>query len=265
MVITAAPRRNTRYRFTCIALTETRGFTTAPRRDARAMLADLAAAVLDAVAPALCPGCTRAAGPELCERCRADLVAIERPCAACGAPSSEDAWRDRCPHCRGAGLPLIAACTVHWVYRGMVESLVRRAKAARDPAAVAACAKLCPIPAQPDQIDLVTALPPNPGRNRGPHLATALGRHCARRLGRPFRKLLRVARPAAEQHRLNQQQRQRNVEALFSCRSTAGRVLLIDDLLTTGATAVAAARSLRAAGAERVELCCLARTPQSGD
>jgi predicted amidophosphoribosyltransferase len=39
-------------------------------------------------------------------------------------------------------------------------------------------------------------------------------------------------------------------------------VLLVDDLLTSGATASAAAATLRAAGATRVDLICLARTPR---
>jgi predicted amidophosphoribosyltransferase len=41
-------------------------------------------------------------------------------------------------------------------------------------------------------------------------------------------------------------------------------VILVDDLITTGATASAAAGVLRAAGARRVDLVCLGRTPPPG-
>ena len=42
-------------------------------------------------------------------------------------------------------------------------------------------------------------------------------------------------------------------------------VVLVDDLITTGATASAAAAALREAGAKRIDLICLARTPKPGE
>nr|MBA3710368.1 hypothetical protein [Planctomycetota bacterium] len=68
-----------------------------------------------------------------------------------------------------------------------------------------------------------------------------------------------------EQHRLTWAERRRNVDELFSCVEAPPIVVLVDDLLTSGATASAAARALRAAGALRVTLVCLARTPRHGD
>ncbi|MBA2479056.1 MAG: ComF family protein, partial [Planctomycetes bacterium] len=77
---------------------------------------------------------------------------------------------------------------------------------------------------------------------------------------------LEPTRAAAEQHRLGARERERNVGNLFTCRSVMPeRVVLVDDLLTSGATASAAAAALRAAGARTVILACLARTPKSED
>ena len=42
-------------------------------------------------------------------------------------------------------------------------------------------------------------------------------------------------------------------------------IAVIDDVLTTGATAEAIARLLRKAGASRIDIYCLARTPKPGD
>jgi predicted amidophosphoribosyltransferase len=47
-------------------------------------------------------------------------------------------------------------------------------------------------------------------------------------------------------------------------RSVGGRVLLVDDVLTTGATAAACTRALRRAGADEVYVLAVAKTPQPG-
>jgi len=149
--------------------------------------------------------------------------------------------------------------TVQWVYDGVLQHLVSIAKIEGRSAAVAACADLLPPVEVPSEA-LVVPVPPSPGRRPGPHLATALAKALARRTGRPFRPLLRQVRPAAEQHRLSRTDRARNVEGLFIARPVAGPVVLVDDLITSGATASAAAAALRAAGATAVQVVALART-----
>lgn len=98
------------------------------------------------------------------------------------------------------------------------------------------------------------------GYNQSERLATGI----ADRLGAPVRTDL-LARPRAtrSQTALSQPERWRNVERAFALaapEAVAGRhVLLVDDVLTTGATSVAAAAPLRAAGAT-VSLAVLACT-----
>jgi predicted amidophosphoribosyltransferase len=125
------------------------------------------------------------------------------------------------------------------------------------------------MPSLPDDIPataVVVPIPPARGRRPGPHLATMLARTLARRHHLAFQSLLRTTRLAAEQHRLTIAERRANVEGLFICRKKApDQVVLVDDLLTSGATASSAAAALQEAGTKRVILVCLARTPRRGE
>ena len=87
----------------------------------------------------------------------------------------------------------------------------------------------------------------------------ALARAVARRLGCPCRRLLeRLPGPAQTGLTLAE----RRVAPVF-CATTAPRrhVLVVDDVVTSGATLSAAARALRAAGATEVDAVAAARTP----
>ncbi len=75
--------------------------------------------------------------------------------------------------------------------------------------------------------------------------------------------LLQRNRPTAPQSGMDAVERAGNLRGAFTARGACDnlRVALVDDVLTTGATATAAAWALREAGATSVELWCLARTP----
>lgn len=214
-------------------------------------------ALVDFLLPVCCAACGRP-GEALCESCRTDLFPLLHPCRRCG----RDGAAEGCRHCRGRGFAHIGTCHVAWHYRDTLQILVHLAKAGGDAAAVASLCRL--LPTVDGDWQAVVPVPAAPGRRRGPHLASALARHSARRLGLPCRHLLRVTRLAAPQHDLNAQQRQRNVTGLFQARvrhrgTQPTRILLVDDLLTSGATASAAAAALRRAGVRRIDLLALAR------
>jgi predicted amidophosphoribosyltransferase len=222
------------------------------------VLSDLA----DLLLPAVCPGCQRAEGPLLCLDCTKSLPAIEFPCSWCGEP--REAPGAPCPACDGRGLPHIAAVTVRWYYDGLLADLVGDAKAGERPAAGRALAAVMPsligLIGPGDDGAAVVPVPPS-GNRPGRHLGTQLARQVAADADLPFRAILRTTRAAAAQHGLHQADRERNVAGLFAVRGPAPPVaVLVDDLVTSGATASAAAAALRAAGSRRVVLVCLART-----
>ena len=225
----------------------------------RSFLREWAAALTEFLLPAVCPCCQRHPGVSVCPACVGSMPVLASPCPWCAAPG----FVLDCRVCRGQGHRHIAEITVGWEYAEGMRELVTRAKAQGRPAAVRACTELALMPALPPGTPVIP-VPPSPGRRPGPHLATALARRIARETGGVFDPRLRPVRPAAEQHFLNQSERARNVDGLFAASawpSPPALVCLVDDLLTSGATASAAAAALKAAGAKRVVLALLARTP----
>lgn len=118
-----------------------------------------------------------------------------------------------------------------------------------------------------NSFDLVVPVPLHPvrRRDRGYNQAGLLARSLARRTGLPFndRALIR-GRSTLPQVGLTDSQRRANVRNAFRCvdsgRIIDRRILLIDDVMTTGATAASASRALMKAGALRVSVLTLART-----
>jgi ComF family protein len=128
--------------------------------------------------------------------------------------------------------------------------------------------------ARDERFDLVTAVPLHWRRRwqRGFNQAELLAREIARRSGIPFGRTLRRLRATAAQAGLSNTARRRNVAAAFACtripRAVAlegRRVLLVDDVMTTGSTAAACARALKSAGAARVSLLTVARVDRRMD
>jgi ComF family protein len=95
---------------------------------------------------------------------------------------------------------------------------------------------------------------------RGFNQAELLARQLSGSTGLPVVRVLRRVRATSTQAGLSNTSRRRNVAAAFRSRSVAGkRLLLIDDVMTTGSTAAACATALKRAGAARVALLTVAR------
>jgi len=113
------------------------------------------------------------------------------------------------------------------------------------------------------QFDLVTAVPLHWRRRwlRGFNQSALLGKAISRARGIPARNVLRRGWATRAQAGLSNAQRRENVAGAFRARrKVAGlRILLVDDVMTTGATAGACARALKQAGAKSVSLVALAR------
>jgi len=111
---------------------------------------------------------------------------------------------------------------------------------------------LAPIPLHPQRL-----------RERGYDQARLLADAAAKRFRLPVAPLLTRTRHTGQQVGRDRKARERNVRGAFAASEHARglRVCLIDDVMTTGATAAAAAEALLLAGAARVEVRTLARAP----
>lgn len=123
--------------------------------------------------------------------------------------------------------------------------------------------RLAETVADTDQPGLILPVPLHSARQRwrGFNQALELARPVARRLHTPLdsHRLQRV-RATPEQVQLNARARRRNLRGAFAFDGTCpAHVVIMDDVFTTGSTAAEIARVLRRAGAERIEVWCVAR------
>jgi predicted amidophosphoribosyltransferase len=215
--------------------------------------------VLDLLLPQRCLVCG-CGGEQLCRPCRDRLRRLEPPlCERCGAPV---AWPvRRCRECAGRRLAF-ASARAAVVYDERVRLLVAgwKERGLRRLADVAAdlVAGQLPRPA----VALVTFVPADPDRRlwRGHHPAERLAHAVARRWELPCAGLL-ARTPGKRQRGRSVAERRRNVSGAFhAVAPSPARVLLVDDVYTTGSTATAAASALRAVGARQVEVVTFART-----
>jgi ComF family protein len=120
--------------------------------------------------------------------------------------------------------------------------------------------------------DAIIPVPLHPGRLRQREFnqAAVLAKGLARHLGSPLlERVLARARQTRPQVELSGAERRRNVKDAFvvtaPARLAGHVVLLVDDVLTTGATVGEAAKALKAAGAVQVDVFAWARVVQGGD
>jgi ComF family protein len=230
--------------------------------------------VLSVVFPSRCPACAafvaRPSGGPLCEGCWSNLPRHPGRVCGCGVPLGGSA-EPPCGRCRRGLSPFAGGASlgpfegslrilVHELkYRGRRRIAGRVAKLLlREPSArglLTGGAVLVPVPLHPRRRR-------ERGFNQAELLAAALGRGSGLRVAPGTLVRRKETLPQAG---LSSAARRRNVQGAFAVRGRArlvGRpVVLVDDVMTTGATARAAARALREAGASEVRLVTIARVP----
>jgi predicted amidophosphoribosyltransferase len=214
--------------------------------------------LLDLLFPRRCVVCSLP-GATVCPRCTVSLPRIDGPlCARCGASV---AWPvARCRECSGRRLAFASAragVEYDQAVRAIVSAWKEHGLRGIAPLAAALVAEVVP----PPSAQLISFVPPDGDRSlrRGHHPPERLARELARLWRLPVGPLLHRTRPLRPQRGLPRDERRRNVRRAFRADPVRGRVLLVDDVYTTGSTVGAAASALRAAGASSVEVVTFAR------
>ncbi len=213
--------------------------------------------VLDVVFPHRCAGCGTGPWP-FCDVCRSALIVLEPPwCERCGRPCTLAV-----PRCRDCPPSPVASARAPFLYEGPAREAIRRLKYKgwRDIAAALAAA-IVETPGLPSA-DAITWVPLARRRRaeRGYDQARALAVAVARLRGVPAVRLLRRRVATRPQARRSGDERRSAMQGAFEPTGGApSSVVLVDDVLTTGATAAACAEALTAAGARRVHVVAAAR------
>ncbi|MDR1044312.1 MAG: ComF family protein [Candidatus Adiutrix sp.] len=251
----------------------------------RSRWAELLRSLGDLLWPPVCATCPRALplaaderdpAAHFCPDCLAELEFMpESLCPLCGRPYFQAG-----PHLCGDCLrrpPAYDTARSALVYQGTAARSIALLKYHGDLSQIGALAELSsarlappegPARADPDVYDFIVPMPISPGRlrRRGFNQAAEL----AKAIYRPWRKkldeklLIRPGDGLVHQAALSGAERRRAVRGCFKIpepsRVKGAAILLFDDVLTTGATAEEAARTLLTAGARRVDLHSTART-----
>lgn len=220
--------------------------------------------LLDLVFPTKCAGCG-ALGDLFCPACRGQVDPVPQPvCIRCGKPVQQ---QGRCPACRDGSFQ-IAAIRAAAVYREPVSQVIHEFKYNGRKELGQPLGELLAAywRARTVSVDLVIAVPLHKARltERGFNQSQLLAETLCRQAGLPLLQpeVLRRERETQQQIHLGPEERRQNVSGAFLWTGpplAGARVLLIDDVATTGATLEACGEALHVAGSGRVWALTVAR------
>lgn len=211
--------------------------------------------------PQRCVSCSKRASDLLCRGCFEALPTISKPfCRRCGVPTAFEAFV--CEKCKGVDFGFTSA-RAPLRYEGVGTEIVHALKYQGYTRVVVRLMAPLMETVIEGSFDTVACVPLHRSRRRkrGFNQAELIARAVAERIRVPFSDKLEAVRKTRDQVELSASERRRNVEGAMRARGPLrGKVLLVDDVFTTGATLSAGAEVLVRAGAAEVHALSLCRT-----
>lgn len=213
--------------------------------------------------PSRCAACDAWGRAALCVACESCVHWItDDACAKCGRPS--DAPVPRCRDCGDRDLAFDRAFAAA-SYEGPARDALKSFKLRGERRTAHELARWMVPPALAlGPTDVLTWVPSTrrSEAERGFNPAEELAKRLARSLALPTVRLLRKTRATADQAGLTKAERRANLRGAFAAiKRVPPRVLLVDDVMTTGATVDECAIALKQTGAKRVTVVTFARAP----
>ncbi|MHB2015803.1 MAG: phosphoribosyltransferase family protein [Candidatus Xenobia bacterium] len=206
----------------------------------------------------VCLVCHQTCALPLCPPCRADFVPPVGPlCEVCGDHMETPGV---CNNCRRTP-PAFAQVRAAFIHEGALRNAIHALKFSGRSALAAPLGRALAERYEGPVPDRIVPVPLHPRRERarGYNQAALLARPLAQTLRRPLEHLLRRRYDTPAQSGQTRHDRYRILDAFEPRGRVSGTVLLVDDVVTTGATLDACAHALRTAGAETVLAVALAR------
>lgn len=212
--------------------------------------------IVDLIFPKICVGCG-SEGDYICFRCREKMLKPEQICPMCGKASLEGWVHPRCRKKNG-----IDRLVIGLSYRGVVQSCLKKVKYKSSWEIVEYLFSLTDFGQLLDFVVVDVPMWRGKERERGFNQAQILAKLFSSRYKIPnISPLLRV-KPTRPMFGLSKNERQENIERAFEVINdikpmlSGHKVVLVDDVWTTGATMRECARILRQAGVR--EICAVA-------
>lgn len=236
-------------------------------------------AVLDLVIPHRCFGCDELSEGPVCNNCLDALTLIDgNHCQKCGKPTEEPV--ERCRECKGKRIHFNRARSL-FTYEGVAENIIKGFKYEGGRLIPGELLKaICReghethpggFKTRPYimECDMITFIPSGVMKylKRGYNPAEEIAKAIYKDTGKMYSRTMIFRRPISDQTTLDKSERSKNLKGAFKVVGANNhlpilkgkKIILVDDVYTTGATVGQAALALRKAGAKEVNVFTLAR------
>ncbi len=226
--------------------------------------------IVDTLFPHGCIVCGRTTGSLVCGDCRATIHSIQEPfCTQCGKPFTSTAGVSHLCYDCIKGRNVFARSRTAFVYNGSIVTLIHRFKFG-DQVNLAAffsgeLLRLCQAHFSDEDVGAIIPVPLSLRRlkHRSYNQSYLISERLSPALSVPvYTSVLKKIKETKPQSRLSAREREQNVKGAYRVMDhhliRGKKVLLIDDVITTGATVNACSRALLRAGAQAVYVAAVA-------